>query len=131
MRRLMRGAVLQAEFLCNVPETSTGHHHNTHSDIQPQHRCMMETEMSAVEDVAAAIAATVRERGLKVSVDRRHIDIHDNEFIATLHCQDASQAKRLAEMMRQPPEPVRGVFGAMGIDPVDPMDRFPSVRGKA
>ena len=87
--------------------------------------------MSAVEDVAAAIAATVRERGLKVSVDRRHIDIHDNEFIATLHCQDASQAKRLAAMMQQPPEPVRGVFDAMGIDPVDPLDRLPSVRGKA
>ena len=87
--------------------------------------------MSAVEDVAAAIAATVRERGLKVSVDHRHIDIHDNEFIATLHCQDASQAKRLAAMMQQPPEPVRGVFDAMGIDPVDPLDRFPSVRGKA
>ena len=85
--------------------------------------------MSAVEDVAAAIAATVRERGLKVSVDRRHIDIHDNEFIATLHCQDSSQAKRLAEMMRAPP--ARGVFDAMGIDPVDPLDRFPSIRGKA
>lgn len=56
--------------------------------------------MSAVEDVATAIAATVRERGLKVSVDHRHIDIHDNEFIATLHCKDASQARRLAEMMR-------------------------------
>jgi hypothetical protein len=56
--------------------------------------------MSAVEDVATAIAKTVRERGLKVSVDHRHIDIHDNEFIATLHCQNASQAKRLAEMMR-------------------------------
>ena len=87
--------------------------------------------MSAVEDVATAIAKTVRERGLKVSVDRRHIDIHDNEFIATLHCQDASQAKRLAAMMQQPPEPVRGVFDAMGIDPVDPLDRLPSVRGKA
>ena len=85
--------------------------------------------MSAVEDVATAIAATVRERGLKVSVDHRHIDIHDNEFIATLHCQNASQAKRLAEMMRAPP--ARGVFDAMGVDPVDPMDRFPSVRGKA
>ena len=85
--------------------------------------------MSAVEDVAAAIAATVRERGLKVSVDRRHIDIHDNEFIATLHCQDASQAKRLVEMMRAPP--ARGVFDAMGVDPVDPLERFPSVRGKA
>ena len=82
-----------------------------------------------VEDVATAIAATVRERGLKVSVDHRHIDIHDNEFIATLHCQNASQAKRLAEMMRAPP--ARGVFDAMGVDPVDPMDRFPSVRGKA
>ncbi len=87
--------------------------------------------MSAVEDVATAIAKTVRERGLKVSVDHRHIDIHDNEFIATLHCQNASQAKRLAAMMQQPPEPVRGVFDAMGIDPVDPLERFPSLRGKA
>ena len=82
-----------------------------------------------VEDVATAIAETVRERGLKVSVDHRHIDIHDNEFIATLHCQNASQAKRLAEMMRAPP--ARGVFAAMGIDPVDPLERFPSIRGKA
>jgi len=81
-----------------------------------------------VEDVATAIAETVRERGLKVSVDRRHIDIHDNEFIATLHCQNASQAKRLAEMMRAPRP---SVFDAMGIDPVDPLERFPSLRGKA
>jgi hypothetical protein len=88
---------------------------------------MMETEMSAVEDVATAIAKTVRERGLKVSVDHRHIDIHDNEFIATLHCQDASEAKRLAEMMRAPRP---SVFDAMGIDPVDPLERFPSIRGK-
>ena len=89
----------------------------------------MTNHASPVEDVATAIAATVRERGLKVSVDHRHIDIHDNEFIATLHCQNASQAKRLAAMMQQPPEPVRGVFDAMGIDPVDPM--VPSIRGKA
>ena len=81
--------------------------------------------MSAVEDIATTITRSVRERGLKVSVDRRHIDIHDNEFIATLHCKDASQAKRLAEMMRAPPTPV---FDAMNLPE---LPAFPSIRGKA
>ena len=84
----------------------------------------MSKNSSPVEDVATAIAATVRERGLKVSVDHRHIDIHDNEFIATLHCQDASQAQRLASMMREPTP----VFDAMNL-PETPA--LPSVRGKA
>lgn len=56
--------------------------------------------MSAVEDVATAIAETVREKGWEISVDRRYIDISGEAHIATLWCKDASQAKRLAEMMR-------------------------------
>lgn len=89
---------------------------------------------SPVEDVAAAIAEQVREKGW-------HVDQHGAEIYLRLHatalafctlwCQDASQAARLAEMMQQAPKPARGVFAAMGIDPVDPLDRFPSIRGKA
>ena len=84
--------------------------------------------MSAVEDVATAIAATVREKGWEISVDRRYIDISGEARIATLCCKDASQAKRLTEMMRAPRP---SVFAATGIDPVDPLERFPSIRGKA
>ena len=90
--------------------------------------------MSAVEDVATAIAAMARAKQWGVYTDGRVLNVYypmtANTF-CRINCQDASQAKRLAAMMQQPPEPVRGVFGAMGIDPVDPMDRFPSVRGKA
>ena len=93
-----------------------------------------EMEMTnAVEQVAKALAPVVRD-----SLPRWHmypqqttVDVMDgaNKLIVTLWCQDASQAARLAEMMRAPP--ARGVFAAMGIDPVDPLERFPSIRGKA
>lgn len=55
---------------------------------------------SPVEDVATAIAATVRAKGWDVSTDRRYIDISGEAHIATLWCKDALQARRLAEMMR-------------------------------
>ena len=92
--------------------------------------------MSAVEDVAAAIAEQVRANKWRAYAlgDDVQLWVHSgmwatSQLIATLHCQDASQAKRLAEMMKAPP--ARGVFDAMGIDPVDPLERFPSIRGKA
>ena len=92
----------------------------------------MTNHASPVEDVATAIAAPVRAKGWHVYAFQDGIQLWaPAELIATLHCQDASQAKRLAAMMQQPPEPVRGVFDAMGIDPVDPLERFPSLRGKA
>ena len=87
--------------------------------------------MSAVEDVATAIAESACKHNLVADQQGRFLFVTGNNVYMRLGCQDASQAKRLAAMMQQPPEPVRGVFGAMGIDPVDPMDRFPSVRGKA
>ena len=86
--------------------------------------------MSAVEDVATAIAEQARKHHLAVDhYATRFLLIHGNNIYMRLGCQDASQAKRLAEMMRAPP--ARGVFAAMGIDPVDPLERFPSIRGKA
>ena len=88
--------------------------------------------MNAVEDVATAIAEQVRKSNWLMFVDLDNISFTTDEYaraFCILHCQDASQAKRLAEMMRAPPP--RGVFDAMGIDPVDPLERFPSIRGKA
>ena len=81
--------------------------------------------MSAVEDVATAIAATVRAKGWHVYAFKDGIQLWaPAELIATLHCQDASQAKRLAAMMREPTP----LFDAMNL-PETPA--FPSVRGKA
>lgn len=59
--------------------------------------------MTPVEDVAATIAEKVRANGW--SVDRNGDDIwfypnaESGEHFCTLYCKDASQAKRLAEMM--------------------------------
>lgn len=96
------------------------------------------TKGSPVEDVAKAIAETVRERGLHVHFSRKDPSIihikessRDIRAFCVLWCKDASQAKRLFAMMQQAPKPARGVFDAMGIDPVDLLDRFPSIRGKA
>jgi len=85
----------------------------------------MTNHASPVEDVATAIAATVRERQWLSYVDRSDVSLWaGNVPVATLHCKDPSQAKRLAEMMRAPTP----VFDAMNL-PETPA--FPSVRGKA
>jgi len=85
----------------------------------------MTNHASPVEDVATAIAATVRAKGWDVSVSTDAIDIKEgDEWIATLWCQDDAEAQRLAEMMRAPTP----VFDAMNL-PETPA--FPSVRGKA
>ena len=81
-----------------------------------------------VEDVAADIVESVRKHKWPVDRIGRTLTIGDSTVWISLTCKDASEAKRLAEMMRAPP---RSAFDAMGIDPVDPLERFPSVRGKA
>lgn len=84
--------------------------------------------MSAVEDVATAIAAAVRKHGLDVRVWLNSIFFSATKNgtpFMTLVCKDASQAARLAEMMRAPPA---SVFDAMNL-PETPA--FPSIRGKA
>jgi hypothetical protein len=84
--------------------------------------------MSAVEDVATAIAESACKHNLVADQQGRFLFVTGNNVYMRLGCQDASQAKRLAEMMSGPPP--RSVFDAMGIDPVDPLERFPSIRGK-
>jgi len=82
--------------------------------------------MSAVEDVATAIAEQVRAKGWLSYADRGNVSVWAGNIpVATLHCKDASQAKRLAEMMRAPPTPV---FDAMNLPE---LPAFPSIRGKA
>jgi len=83
--------------------------------------------MSAVEKAATAIAATVRKNGWHI--DQYGAEIYLRQIptalaFCTLWCQDASQAKRLAEMMRAPTP----LFDAMNL-PETPA--FPSVSGKA
>lgn len=86
--------------------------------------------MSAVEDVATAIAEQVREKGWRIYQNDYELSFwHGNDLVAHLYCDGYAQARRLAEMMSGPPP--RGVFNAIGIDPVDPLERFPSIRGKA
>lgn len=83
--------------------------------------------MSAVEDVATAIAAAVRKHDLDVRVWAHSIFFSTRKNgtpFVTLACKDPTQAKRLAEMMRAPTP----VFDAMNL-PETPA--FPSVRGKA
>lgn len=81
--------------------------------------------MSAVEDVATAIAATVRAKGWEIHRAGSSVYLHfEDETVAALICKDASQAARLAEMMRAPTP----VFDAMNL-PETPA--FPSLRGKA
>lgn len=85
--------------------------------------------MSAVEDVATAIAESAQKYHLTAEQFGRYLRVAGPNVLVCLGCQDSSQAKRLAEMMSGPPP--RSVFDAMGIDPVDPLERFPSIRGKA
>jgi len=86
--------------------------------------------MSAVEDVATAIAEQVREKGWRIYQNDYELSFwHGNDLVAHLYCDGYAQARRLAEMMSGPPP--RSVFDAMGIDPVDPLERFPSIRSKA
>jgi hypothetical protein len=62
--------------------------------------------MSAVEQAAAALAPIVRAEGWNpLQMADGKIGVYDGfssaaTRIFTLHCQDASQAKRLASMMR-------------------------------
>lgn len=58
---------------------------------------------SPVEDVATAIAATVRAKGWEVLVEKTVIALverGDVREFCQLWCKDASQATRLAAMMR-------------------------------
>lgn len=85
--------------------------------------------MSAVEDVAAAIAEQVRAKGWHVEVIgdavALSLDADDADHFCCIYARDASQAKRLAKMMRAPPAPV---FDAMNLPE---LPAFPSIRGKA
>ena len=87
---------------------------------------------SPVEDVAAAIAEQVRANKWRAYALGDDVQLWvpsgmwaTSQLIATLHCKDASQAARLAEMMRAPPAPV---FAAMNLPE---LPAFPSIRGKA
>jgi len=75
--------------------------------------------------VTMDIIGSVRANGWKPYVDRLDISLWaDSDPVATIHCKSASQAERLAEMMRAPTP----VFDAMNL-PETPA--FPSVKGKA
>ena len=82
--------------------------------------------MSPVEDVATAIAASVRANGWDPDLTGTTIVLYPHKKSAQpfceLYCKDESQAKRLAEMMKKPAKPV---FEAMGLDP---LPSIPNVR---
>lgn len=81
--------------------------------------------MSPVEDVATAIAASVRANGWGSASVNECINIYapkTGKTFCRIFCESTEQAKQLAEMMRKPAAPV---FEAMGFDPLPP---FPGVR---
>ena len=63
----------------------------------------MTNHASPLEDAATAIAATVRAKGWHISRWEFYVYLAETAGglpFVTLCCKDASQAKRLAEMMR-------------------------------